>query len=982
MAKLFLRNAYEFENPSRRIFLAGEIFEGSGAQSKKINKWVDAKGESSPEARELAEQVAKQREEIINTSKKELLELYVNLFTTGPIANKEAFNASPFTVDSSYAKNGLLQTLEKNSSDLRLAFKGTEDLRLLAYATVYSNFKEQGLDANYLPIGADVKLVDGYVTVTYTENGVVKTATSELFPWSSYEIAHQKYADLIHAEAVVAGAEAERRGLPGVDLDGDGTIDTAPTSGREPGSTPEVVSPVVPDVPTPPVAPIAPVAVEAVDERSAYEKGLDARVDAFIDKHGLTDKDDRIGVQLTPDQEIGTYNATLKKPDGELVTINVRAVVPEGTPQEGLEQALEKALEEELVRLDKTLGREETKEADEEAETALEKDWQRVWESVQRMVAADERLTGKVTVKEGPRNARGDDKTILVTNTEGETLRYMVGVKERKNPTSYGPIEGGEEDARRAIDAKAIRITFLTLGPNSKAIGTRVSKYNQLADYTSSSVEKGAYNAALIMAGFDPIEEPDSPTLMEVIFKGHEKGPDKPDREPRVRPEKPERTSLKPNEYPLARIDQVPDLLEVYPQRIQEPVDNITDNPPFFGKVKQVGPNLLVDPDAGLATYYVQLETNDGQQVTVSVHPDQITDAQVNAYIRVNGGSLPEGVTHDDVKQYLAYNQLENQLAKELVKAETQLQRIIDKMPAPVAAPEAVPATVEIDHEKLLSTAADALSIGYAWTPEVVRDSTTYALMNANTSVKALADAYPTYLQITSTKIVAPAADGSAEWTATLTTADGETIVVHASALPVDPAVVDTFVQEKAALGLTYSKADVIRHAAYRNVGDAFATAIETAKTENKLGEKYDKFKKRLARTEPVAAVAPTETPTPTPAPRVTSDQPKPGEIDFDLDDGYEDAPAALDAPEDYKSLTEQDLKNQFSGKGTWDWEEGGLSTSYKGEWVMGVPSGKGELILDDDGVVPLDLKDGRFTVGETSYTWEPEFKRIVKLEL
>lgn len=593
MAKLYLKNAYEFENPSRCIFKAGgELFGSSGEAAKKVNAWVDTKGVSSPEAQALAADIENQKEEILNGAREELLELYVNLFAgDGVIGPKESYGLdTPIPpIDATYKNQGLLQVLEKNSGDLRLAFGNVADLRLLAYSTVYNNFKKQGLDANYLPMGAEVTFKEGEVTVTYTENGTTKTATSEIFPWSTYKMAQAQYAALKQKQAEAARTKIVAEGGDSVpiDLDGDGTPDTTST----------VES-----------SPVPAERVEAVDERSEAE-------------------------------------------------------VP--APAEAEEEA-----EKEL--------------------TELEKDWQRAWASVQAMVAADSRLQGKVVVTEGPRNKRGEDKTIVVTNTEtGEAVRYMVGVKEKNNPKTYGPVEGGAEDPARIEDAKSIRVTVLVMGNGMKneKIGSLVSKYIGLEAYRIPSVEKGAYNVALILAGIDPIEEPGSPYLIDVIFKDRSK--------PWERPEAASKPELAPQ--------QVSDILKIYPERIQASVDTtIKDNPDYISFIQEVPGtrNQLANADAGFASYYVQFETKTGERITIKAQPDQTTDQAVDAYIKEIGGTLPDGLTRDDIKQYLAYKALEDILAKELRKAERKIQRLMKKAqrkgePETVLAPVPIPPAEE-----------------------------------------------------------------------------------------------------------------------------------------------------------------------------------------------------------------------------------------------------------------------------------------------
>ncbi|MEK9159792.1 MAG: hypothetical protein AAB383_03625 [Patescibacteria group bacterium] len=235
MAKLFLKNAYEFENPARRIFLeGGNFFGGEGAKAKETKRWVNEQGESSAEAKALAERVAQQAEDIRTSTKKETLQLYVDVFTdvVGP---QDAYDmAGVVEIDSTYSKNGLLQVLEKNSPLITRAFTDFPDLRLLAYATVYKEFKGQGGDANFLPIGATVTLTDGVVTVNYKEDGIDKTFTSPLFPWETAKEAQTKYAALMAEEAVAKRAEVERRGEDAIDLDDDGVIDVPAVPGLDP----------------------------------------------------------------------------------------------------------------------------------------------------------------------------------------------------------------------------------------------------------------------------------------------------------------------------------------------------------------------------------------------------------------------------------------------------------------------------------------------------------------------------------------------------------------------------------------------------------------------------------------------------------------------------------------------------------------------------------------------------------------------------
>lgn len=390
MAKLYFKNTQHFQNPTRMIFAAGgELFGNSGETAKKIEAWIDNK-ESSDDAKKLAGSIAAQREEILSGNKKELLELYVDLFATS-IDNKNVFNVALFTVDDTYTKNGLLEVLEKNSADLRIAFGNVEDLRLLSYATVYNNFKDQGLDANYLPKGASVVLVNGIVTVSYTENGVQKTASSEIFPWSTFEVARTKLNELNLQEAETAIPKGDVQAVREV----------------APGSAEPSVDVKVPVVP------------------------------------------------------------------GETVTLE--------TP----------------------------KTPDKDVETnpnSLEKDWQRVLQKMNELVAADTRIAEHVEIREANRNENGADKTLIITNKKtGQTVRYMVGVNEKNNPSSYGPGEGLPIDPIRSHDASSINLTTWLIGNGNQTDELSADLDAYLNGTTMvPSVERGAYDLALLVSGFPP----------------------------------------------------------------------------------------------------------------------------------------------------------------------------------------------------------------------------------------------------------------------------------------------------------------------------------------------------------------------------------------------------------------------------------------------------------------------------------------------
>lgn len=549
MAKLYFKNAQHFENPTRMIFAGGgELFGGSGEKAKNIKAWLENK-ESSEDAKKLAEEISKQREEILSGSKQDLLELYVNLFTTS-IASKEVFNVEPFTVGETYIKNGLLEVLEKNSSDLRLAFSNVADLRLLSYSTVYNNFKDQELDANYLPMGAQVTLVNGVVTVTYTENGLTKTASSEIFPWSTYEQAHAKYAELYAPEAPTDDGAATR-GLPTP------VTETTPTPGygdNFPVPTAEVteVAPGTTETSKEASAGAAPSAPDTAPSSEPEEtEGTEAETPS-LDKEWEGIEATLLTLKGTyPDTEItitepSPRNGRLDLPkhsklievkntktgdsyivrvyvprkdrptsyDDERVTVRIQEQIPgEGKKERYLTKNIDNDPERERIFFEgsnrifdtaNALAKILAKEANPNPE--LDKDWVEVLKRTQALVKADVRTSRRVTIQEAPRNERGADKTLIITNTQtGQSVRYMVGVNEKNNPKSYGPAEGAPADAARSYDASSIHLTAWIVGQGNQTddLSKKLDAYFN-GNTMVPSVERGAYDLALIVSGFPP----------------------------------------------------------------------------------------------------------------------------------------------------------------------------------------------------------------------------------------------------------------------------------------------------------------------------------------------------------------------------------------------------------------------------------------------------------------------------------------------
>ena len=206
------------ENPGHRVFREGEPkrdFLKSNTVKLKGEKWINEEGESTAEAKALADQIDSEIESIKNGTNEKLAELYVDVFQMVPL--QDSLKMSETIVGDKYKNKGLLAVLEGEMSLLKLAFTHVEDLRLLAYGNLFkelANPDNGGMDANFLPLGSTVKVKDGKVTVTYP-NG--KTASALIFPWDVSKIAHEKYVEMQREKAKKAGEEIAARRASGAE---------------------------------------------------------------------------------------------------------------------------------------------------------------------------------------------------------------------------------------------------------------------------------------------------------------------------------------------------------------------------------------------------------------------------------------------------------------------------------------------------------------------------------------------------------------------------------------------------------------------------------------------------------------------------------------------------------------------------------------------------------------------------------------------
>lgn len=625
MAKLYFKNAQHFENPTRMIFkesAGSELFVESSQDVKKVGEWIDEKGSSTEQAKALAESVAKQEEQIREGTNEQLLNLYVDVFTE-VIGAKESYSMPSLTVDDTYDKKGVLAILEDKITELRVAFGGTPDLRLLAYATVYKNFKSQGLDANYLPKGATVVVANGEVTVTYTENGVVKTATSEIFPWSTATEAHANWLKIQEQKSAVEQARLDREGRPGFDIDGDGVDDIAaepPAGEKTAEETPAPQPAPIEDAPVPPAT---------------------------------------VPPEVTPPVVAPTE-------------VPLAAVHAEG---EGI--ATGRAIDEQKTPA-------ESKEA-EVPPTEMEKDWLRVMAAQQAMRKADKRALS--IVEEMEANEGRNDKMLKIEGAQGQVF-FMVSVKDRLDPSvvSYK-------------DTKALWTTAVLIMGNGKegndVLQEKVHAWLEANDYQIPSVEEAIVDLTMIVSGETPPVRVGGGISIEYtpgsgLFEGSSV--------PRVKKERaPEVTLRAPSEIPAALGNYPYEMANIVNALMREhsglvgtvPVEGATlvskeqiklpgfDVPAGQSSYDGVPGYTLGNIQAGYLEYVVKVDVrNNGMNETRTLQARaDVTEVDVQKYIDANGGTLPDGVSRDQVKAYLAWVEAQNALAEQVSTLDYELSR-------------------------------------------------------------------------------------------------------------------------------------------------------------------------------------------------------------------------------------------------------------------------------------------------------------------
>lgn len=677
MALLRCFHSHKFENPARRVFLeGGELFEGGSSQVKTVGDWVNEKGESTEAARKLAEQVNTQMEAIREGTRKDLVRLYVDVFDMA-VPDKETLNATEFTVNASLSGKGLLEALSANSPVLKVAFKNNTNVQLLAYGNIYKEFKARGFDANYMPMGAQVKMENGLVTLSYKDkSGVQKTVSALLFPWDVYEAARRHYADMEAEDRAQRAREIEEQGGPQEEID----------LGDDEEATPDVETPVE-------LAPVEPEAAEPAPETS------------------------------------------------------------------------------------------------ETWEQALEKDWQRVLTAVEQSRAADPKLAN-VTITEGPRNARGHDKTLIIKDAAtGHKVQLRVDIREKKEPRSYTDKE-----------ALGLNVWNLGNGHSSREIQDQVDAYMKARAYQVESVEKTAYELALVLAG--ERLTPNAAALRPAVEAEAESEARKLGRKTR------------PTEYPAEA-----ETREQMYARVQEFAQKYQLTPGSTAPRSQV--------EYGAGTYVASFTTPDGKPVEINV--------------RVLGDeSEPKKVLVDLDK---ALQEEIKDLSRRLDREARRAARKSEK-PDDVEQPR-IEETPEVSAADKAADAARALNIAVNLTPEDLAGGNEHFKRNTTVMINRWTLAYegkddkPAFVASSYANVEAPQADGSADWLVEFRTATGETLTVHAQTPAVDGAKVDAFIEAQAAIGKNFTREDVVKYLGYMQMLDAWPQAVESMKASAKLDKKY-----------------------------------------------------------------------------------------------------------------------------------------------
>ncbi len=1106
MAQLLCKKSYHFESPARRIFrgvegAGADLFSENDSSAKKVEAWVDSKGESTAEAKALAESVAKQEEQIREGTREDLLELYMTLFTgAGVIGLKENYNSPPVTVGEEYSKNGLLQVLEKKSADIRIAFQGTPDLRLLAYATIYNNFKKSGLDANYLPKGAQVSLSNGVVTVTYTEKGATKTASSELFPWSTAEVAQEKWRAIRDKKAEEEELRLQREGRPGVDLDGDGTPDTPADL---PKAT-EAPTPAEQTVATDEPALALPADVE--DEASTLK--------LLEDVQGLT--------ELSPEKQL----EYLEKVTDYIVTRlnelgiadvkklrNLRTLTIEMWRwKEELDAKLDDApnqarLDAVGVKLEWAFGYLKKFKGPETEDSPLDIEWELTNSVLSTIPKSYPNLSIRArepSLRYGQINRPKYSKIIEIKNEDtGETIYIDVLVPARDRPTSYSDERVKIDIYERGFDGEHKPLNILDSDGNEVHYSGSTRIENTAMDIAQYLATKEARRKPVAKASAAP-EEPEEKEKrlskkkaleaeMDALFVDFNGSKERWEQvaaqydkmvdtmlDTRVRALDHYRGSEAAAR--LGDIEEAIRLLEVAKANANDGTYEAVDAQRNIELLKQEYGYIEVREPTNRWVNFTPAGTKENtyDQAALTAFKETF---QTNGYFK---GYVPVGTYDIGGKIY--------KVGESAAPTSTQ--------PAPTETPR--------DQTESRTAAAASLELSTRLSPqEIAKATKDYERVLGTEDLSYLVSQFRSgefsYIRVESSQMPAPTPDGVVAWETVLVTEEGEKFKVEAKA-SVDLAAVDAYISASEATGVQYDRATLIQYLAYREVTKKYKEALTQTRADTGLNTKFrayadrteigETYKERAAAAAEKLGISMRLDPTTISLDgqsyansrgaivdeyksRFPEENNKPfmqevyrrvndvnpdgsglWHVEYELPDGTavilrvetpavdektvdnyiesqkvlgveypkapllkylgylqmmeaykeewekqrplialkyakyratagrntEPEPVAEEAAE-FPALTEQQLSENYTGKGSFTWEEGGLSSTYVGSWALGKPDGLGNIITDGGTTLgPVTFKDGngKLTVDgvEKLFTWNPESKKMMVLEL
>lgn len=823
MALLRCKNPYDFENPARRVYReGGEIFAGGAAKAKAVGEWVDTKGESTLAARALAEDLNKQLDAIREGTRKDLVKLYVDVFALDVPSKETLSMTAVVSNEPKYDKKGLLEVLAMNSKLLESAF-ANPDIRLLAYANVYKNFKAKGMDANYLPKNATVWMTAGEVFVKYTVEGEEKTISSLLFPWDIYDEALAKLPEVRAQDAAERARRLEEHPEERAPINLGVEEDTSDTSSEV---TPEEdFSDVAEDVRELLTREaISTLQVKSYElERAARElETVKTEYIGLLTTEGGLNEDARgrareLRLQImqssrdiseTAETFLGLSTELRARPD-----FDVRLDGPNL-------DATEKTLTNVLSITNGTLAESSVYSVD-ERKAMLQADW------IISMEMLDSRVVG------------GD---IYVTRTEGPELspRSLVITNDRTGEkyTIQAVLPTSEED-----------LPFLFTDPDVKTTVTNAAGELQTPP---SDVNPDIFSLGMYYA--DVLEKSEVKSKKDPESAGLEKEP---------RPNKKKALEVEMDALFTGVDGTGPDWKKVN-QQYKKMVDSLADTriraldhyrgseaAANLGDIEEAIRLLEVaKKNAGDGTY----EASDAETNINALKRDygllKTPMEQTNRWVEFTPSS-----SNTDPYQKAALAHLTAEFQRYGFYegyAPVGTYNIGGKTYTVESASRVVPTTPaapEATAKDARTAAADALELTTRFSQgDIDNMNDRYTRIRGNEDLRALLTQFQdgdfSYLSAPEANMPDPNPDGTVVWTVSLETAEGEKFEVKATGA-VDLSAVDTYLAASEAMGVHLDRASLIKYLAFRQVSEDFKAQLRATREDSKLNQKYMAYAER-----------------------------------------------------------------------------------------------------------------------------------------